>query len=39
MVVGLDGAVADGDVVAVTVEAAGGVDAPTSAPIVASEPV
>jgi anti-sigma factor RsiW len=39
VVVGLDGAVADGDVVAVTVEAAGGVDAPTSAPIVASEPV
>ena len=36
---GLDGTVRDGDVVAVTVEPAGGVDAPTSTPIVASEPV
>jgi anti-sigma-K factor RskA len=32
-------AVDDGDVVAVTIEAAGGVDAPTTQPIVASEPV
>jgi anti-sigma factor RsiW len=38
-IVGLDGTVADGDVVAVTVEDAGGVDAPTTAPIVASDPV
>ena len=38
-VVGVDGAVGDGDVVAVTVEQAGGVDAPTTPPIVASDPV
>jgi len=38
-VVGLDGAVAAGDVVAVTVENEGGVDAPSSTPIVASAPV
>jgi RNA polymerase sigma factor (sigma-70 family) len=36
---GLDGMVRNGDVVAVTVEKAGGVDAPTTAPIVASDPV
>jgi anti-sigma-K factor RskA len=36
-VVGLDGVVEDGDVVAVTVEQAGGAERPTSAPIVASE--
>jgi anti-sigma-K factor RskA len=38
-VVLLDGLVADGDVVAVTVEETGGVDAPTSEPIAASMPV
>jgi anti-sigma factor RsiW len=38
-VVGLDGTVSQGDVVAVTVEDAGGVDAPTTAPIVASDPI
>jgi anti-sigma factor RsiW len=38
-VVGLEGTVAPGDVVAVTVESAGGVDAPTTPPIVASDPV
>jgi anti-sigma-K factor RskA len=37
-IVGVDGAVNDGDVVAVTVERHGGVDAPSSAPVVASEP-
>jgi anti-sigma-K factor RskA len=36
---GLDGVVRAGDVVAVTVEPAGGVDAPTTSPIVASDPV
>lgn len=35
----VDGTVEPGDVVAVTIEAAGGVDAPTTAPIVASGPV
>jgi len=35
----LDGVVRAGDVVAVTVEAAGGVDAPTTPPIVASESI
>lgn len=35
----VDGALAEGDLVAVTVEDAGGVDAPTTDPIVASEPV
>jgi anti-sigma factor RsiW len=38
-IVGLDGTVAPGDVVAVTIESAGGVDAPTTPPIVASDPV
>ena len=38
-VVGVDGLVRDGDVVAVTVEPGGGVDAPTSSPIVATDPV
>jgi anti-sigma-K factor RskA len=38
-VVLLDGDVADGEVVAVTVEATGGVDAPTTQPVVASDPV
>ena len=37
-VVLIDGTVAPGAVVAVTVESAGGVDAPTTQPIVASEP-
>jgi len=36
---GLDGVVRTGDVVAVTVEAVGGVDAPTTSPIVATDPV
>ena len=36
---GLDGIVRNGDVIAVTMEKAGGVDAPSTAPIVASEPV
>jgi anti-sigma-K factor RskA len=36
--VGVDGTVQSGDVVAVTVEPAGGVDAPTTSPVVASEP-
>jgi anti-sigma factor RsiW len=36
---GLDAVVRAGDVVAVTVEKAGGVDAPTTSPIVASDPV
>ena len=35
----VDGTVEPGDVVAVTIEAAGGVDAPTTAPIAASGPV
>lgn len=35
----LDGTVRVGDVVAVTLEKAGGVDAPTTPPIIASEPV
>ncbi|HET9461979.1 MAG TPA: anti-sigma factor [Gaiellaceae bacterium] len=35
----LDGTVRAGDVVAVTIEQAGGVDAPTTSPIVASNPV
>jgi anti-sigma factor RsiW len=35
----LDGVVQTGDLVAVTVEPAGGVDAPTTTPIVASEPI
>ena len=38
-IVGLDGTVTPGDVVAVTIESAGGVDAPTTQPIVASDPV
>jgi len=38
-VVGVDGVVKPGDVVAVTVERDGGVSAPTSKPIVASSPV
>lgn len=38
-VVGLDGAVEPGDVVAVTIEQAGGVGSPTSEPVVASESV
>lgn len=38
-VVGVDGTVEEGDVVAVTIEDAGGVDAPTTTPIVASNPV
>ena len=38
-VVGLEGTVAEGDVVAVTIERDGGVDAPASTPIAASEPV
>jgi anti-sigma-K factor RskA len=37
-VVGVDGTVQAGDVVGVTVESAGGVGAPTTSPIVASEP-
>jgi len=37
--VGLEGSVSAGDVVAVTIEQAGGVDAPTTTPIVASNPV
>ena len=37
--VGLDGTVEPGDVVAVTLEEAGGVEAPASDPIVASAPV
>ena len=35
----VEGTVGAGDVVAVTIEDAGGVDAPTTAPIVASDPV
>jgi anti-sigma-K factor RskA len=35
----VDGAVESGDVIAVTLERAGGVDAPTSPPVVASSPV
>ena len=35
----LDGVVRAGDLVAVTIEPAGGVDAPTTSPIVASDPV
>jgi anti-sigma-K factor RskA len=35
----LDGTVRAGDVVAVTIEEAAGVDAPTTAPIIASQPV
>jgi len=38
-IVGLEGTVTPGDVVAVTIERAGGVDAPTTTPIVASDPV
>ncbi len=38
-VVGVDGTVEEGDVIAVTIEDAGGVNAPTTTPIVASEPV
>jgi len=38
-VVGVDGPVGRGNVVAVTVEKAGGVDAPTTTPIVVSDPV
>jgi anti-sigma-K factor RskA len=38
-VVLLDGDVADGEVVAVTIEQAGGADAPSLPPIVASDPV
>jgi Anti-sigma-K factor rskA/Putative zinc-finger len=38
-IVGVDGTVLDGNVVAVTVESAGGVEAPTTTPIVASDPV
>jgi anti-sigma factor RsiW len=38
-IVGLEGTVTPGDVVAVTIESAGGVDAPTTQPIVASDPV
>jgi len=38
-IVGLEGTVTPGDVVAVTIESAGGVDAPTTPPIVASDPV
>jgi anti-sigma-K factor RskA len=37
-VVGVDGVVQAGDVVAVTVESAGGVDLPSTSPIVASQP-
>ena len=37
--VGLDGIVAPGDVVAVTLEEAGGVEVPSNDPIVASTPV
>jgi hypothetical protein len=35
----VDGTVSSGDVVAVTIEKAGGVDAPTAQPIAASDPV
>jgi anti-sigma factor RsiW len=35
----VDGTVSSGDVVAVTIEEAGGVDTPTTSPIVASDPV
>jgi hypothetical protein len=38
-VVAIDGTVQAGDLVAVTVEPSGGVDSPTTAPIVASETV
>jgi anti-sigma factor RsiW len=38
-VVLVDGDVAEGEIVAVTIEPAGGVDAPSSAPVVASDPV
>ena len=38
-VVPVDGTVAEGDIVAVTIEDAAGVDAPTTTPIVASNPV
>ena len=38
-VVGVDGTVEEGDIVAVTIEDAGGVNAPTTTPIVASDPV
>jgi anti-sigma-K factor RskA len=37
-IVGVDGVVGTGDVVGVTLEPSGGVDAPTTSPIVASEP-
>jgi anti-sigma factor RsiW len=37
-ILGVEGTVNDGDLVAVTIEEAGGVNAPTSAPVVASEP-
>lgn len=39
VLVGVEGIVDDGDVIAVTIEKAGGVKAPTTPPIVASEPV
>ena len=38
-IVGVEGTVSAGDLIAVTVEDAGGVDAPTTAPVVASDPV
>lgn len=38
-VVLVDGDVADGEVVAVTIEPAGGVDAPTQPPVLASDPI
>ena len=38
-IVSVEGTVGEGDLVAVTVEAAGGVDAPTTTPIVASDPI
>jgi anti-sigma-K factor RskA len=37
-IVGVEGTVREGDLVAVTVEDEGGVDAPTTSPVVASEP-
>ena len=37
-ILGVDGVVSTGDVVGVTLEQAGGVDAPTTQPVVASEP-
>ncbi len=38
-IVGVEGTVGAGDLVAVTIEDAGGVEAPTTPPIVASDPV